>query len=376
VEKLRAGAALLGVTAIALMASAFPAAADAATAKASEGSASGYKVTVVDSNKNSHDFETKLFDLKVGKSDTLKAYCVDIFTGIKFDTDYVERPWSDHTNGTFAKNADKINWLLQHSYPQVSTAEIEKATKLKFRGAKGLTEQEAVTATQAAAWHFSDNVDLKSIAVQDKDSDSDVRDLYDYLTSETNNVGIKDQPKPELTLEPKTLTGKAGTLIGPFVASTSAENVVVNATLPTGVKITDKDGKELPKAKDAKKLVTDGKYEFFVQVPAEVTTGKADLTVTANATLTSGRLFMSSDLKNKPSQMLILANTGKVNLETKGEANWGVTVTVPPTTEAPAPQAKNELANTGASVLTPVIIGVVLVGAGVGALVFQRRRKA
>ena len=36
----------------------------------------------------------------------------------------------------------------------------------------------------------------------------------------------------------------------------------------------------------------------------------------------------------------------------------------------------NELAYTGASVIGPVIAGIVLIGAGIGALFFVRRRKA
>jgi len=48
------------------------------------------------------------------------------------------------------------------------------------------------------------------------------------------------------------------------------------------------------------------------------------------------------------------------------------------TSAAPAPQPKNtggDLAETGASVFVPILIGVVLVGAGIGALLFLRHRK-
>jgi LPXTG-motif cell wall-anchored protein len=47
-------------------------------------------------------------------------------------------------------------------------------------------------------------------------------------------------------------------------------------------------------------------------------------------------------------------------------------VTATPTTSADT----NELAYTGASVIGPAIAGLVLIGAGIGALFFVRRRKA
>jgi TQXA domain-containing protein/LPXTG-motif cell wall-anchored protein len=370
VEKLRAGAALMGVTAIALMASAIPAGAQQVTGTAGNATPenTGFNVKVIDSQKNLHSYPAKLFNLKVGDK-TLHTYCVDIFTPINFGTEYVEKPWNEHSNqnSSFGKNAGKISWLLLNGYPNSKPGAIETKTQLKFRG--GLSATEALTATQAAVWHFSDNVDLEQITDTSKDNESDVFDLYNWLISPANNKGDVPQPKPALALNPAKLSGKPGSLIGPFVATTNAENVVVDAKVPAGVKITDKDGKEL----DGKQQTTKDKYEFFVNVPAGTADGKAEITVSANATVSLGRLFVGK----VESQALILAGEGKVKLEAKGEANWAVTVSTPTTEAPPAPQAKNnELANTGASVLAPVIIGVVLVGAGVGALVFQRRRKA
>ena len=63
------------------------------------------------------------------------------------------------------------------------------------------------------------------------------------------------------------------------------------------------------------------------------------------------------------------------------------TTTTPPTTTPPvttstvppAPQAaavEEELAQTGVSILVPIGLGVVLLAAGVGALLYQRRRSA
>jgi TQXA domain-containing protein/LPXTG-motif cell wall-anchored protein len=352
------------------MASAIPASAQQITGTAGNATAdnTGYNVKVIDSKKNEHSYPAKLFNLKVGDK-TLNTYCTDIFTPINYGTEYVEKPWTERFKDDSTKKSGKIIWVLLNGYPNLKPADIAaKASELKFKG-KGLSDKEALTATQAAVWHFSDNVDLTQVTdIPKGDDESDVIDLYNWLISEKNNKGDAAQPKPALALTPDKLSGKPGSLIGPFVATTGAENVVVDAKVPAGVKITDKDGKEL----DGKKQATKDKYEFYVNVPAGTPDGKAEITVSADATVSLGRLFVGKT----ESQKLVLAGEGKVHLEAKGEANWAVTVSTPTTEAPPAPQAKNELANTGASITLPLILGGVLVLGGAGALVFVRRRKA
>jgi TQXA domain-containing protein/LPXTG-motif cell wall-anchored protein len=380
VKKLRVGAALIGVTATALMAAAIPAAADAATGKIEGVAQTGVKVKIKDS-KGVQDFDTELFKLVVGDS-VLQTYCVGLHTDVdpKKKPDYVEVPWNKHPNpqSSFAKNAANINWVLHYGYPTVKEADLQKV--LETNGAKfpdKLSREEALAGTQAAVWHYSDGAELDADATPGSSAQTaaDVREVFKYLTGAANK-GIADQPKPELTLEPKKLSGKPGDLIGPFAVSTNAKDLVLKSSMPTGVKLTDKAGNELPKADAAKTLASLDKYEFYVKVPADMAEGKAEITISGESTLTLGRLFISTDPVKNPSQEMILAKTDTVPLQTQGEANW--TAAAPPTSETPQPQPKNtndELANTGASVLMPVVIGVVLVGAGVGALVFQRRRR-
>ncbi|TCO64441.1 thioester domain-containing protein [Actinocrispum wychmicini] len=382
VSKLRRGAALLSVGAIALMAAAIPASADAAKGVFAGRAESGPGVNVKPHGGGKDEFfETDLFKLKVG-DDVLKTYCVDIHTDIIDDAQYDEVPWGEHTapDSTFKKNAAKINWLLHFGYPSVDPDKLQKA--IGGNWTHDLSNREALAGTQASAWHYSDNVDLdldNPIGTENPNNDTaeNVVKVYKYLTDDKNNVGIGDQPAPELTLNPQKLAGKTGSLIGPFTVTTNAPDVVVSAQVPQGVELTDKDGKKLPDAGSAAmkaKAAASDKFDFFVKVPEGTPDGKADITVKGNVSLTLGRLFVSKK-GDKTSQAMILAATQKVKLQTAGEASWSAAGTTPPTTEAPTPQAKNELANTGASVLTPIIIGVVLVAGGVGALIFQRRRR-
>jgi TQXA domain-containing protein/LPXTG-motif cell wall-anchored protein len=371
VKKLRIGAALVGVTAMALLSSVAPAAAEAVTGKLEPADDAKGPIVTMSGKK----IETILFGLKLDGGAALKAYCVDIDQNIdKGGPGYVEADWNKHpkANTPFKENSAKINWVLHHGYPTVEPAKLAKAADIKGE----LSEAEAIAGTQSAVWHFSDKRKLESVAESDTVQSADVFAVYNYLTGSKND-GIDTEPKPVLTLEPNKLTGKPDSLIGPFTVTTSANGVTIAAKLPEGVIFSDKAGKELSKAEVASKIKQLDKYEFYVKVPAGVPTGKVDFTVSGDTEFSLGRLFISKDA-SKPSQSIILAKTENVKLEAKGVAEWGVPATTP-TTDTPAPQPKNtsnELANTGASILTPILIGVVLVGAGVGALVFQRRRRA
>jgi TQXA domain-containing protein len=360
VKKLRTGAALLGVSAIALMAAAIPANADAATGTLDRSQdQDGLWLNV-----GGEQMPTKLFALKVNGT-VLRTYCVDFHTAIpdKNIPPYVEVPWNKHPakDSKFNKNGDKINWLLHNGYPEVKSTELQAAVQKAhpdFKFADGLSDKEALAATQAAAWFFSDDVKLDETnpTPRDEKSAEDVKKTYAYLTGDTNK-GIPDQPKPELTLSPKSIAGTPGTLIGPFTVTTNAPDVIVSAKVPSGVLLTDKDGNKLPDAGAAKKtLAASDKYDFYVKVPAESTEGKAEIDVKGNSTLTLGRLFISNDWAHNPSQGMILAKTETVPLETTGEATWNVAGNTTP-------------------ILAPVVLGVVLVAGGVGALLFQRRRR-
>jgi TQXA domain-containing protein len=390
VKKLRVGAALAGVSAITLMTAAIPAGADTVPGKIVDPTDAEKKVgaglqVLVEKDGKKQPFHADLFVLQVGDK-RLRTYCVDILTDIQKDAKYVEVPWDKHPNpaSSFTKNAAKINWVLHNGYPEVAPASL--AAKVGGTFDKGLTEEESVTATQAAVWHFSDdtNIDRDNPVPDAPDSKADVLAVYDYLIGKKNE-GI-EAPKPELNLTPKTLPGKPGTLIGPFVVTTTANGIKVLADLPAGVQLTDKDGKELAKADVAMKIQQLDKYEFYVKVPADAKDGKVNFTVSGDTPLSLGRLFVSSETyadnkKQKPSysQSMILAKTDKMPLEAKGEAGWNSAGAVPPTTDTtPVPQPKAataQLASTGASIVTPIVIGVVLVGTGVGALLLQRRRR-
>lgn len=389
-KTLRRAAALTGVATVALMASVIPANADAVTGQTA-GDYRGGEGVFMTGGQGDHDpnkvIHTSVIRLKTSTGEELQTYCIDFFTPTDDSKTYAEVPWNTY-NGPYAhfdKNAPKINWVLHNSYPEIiDTSLIQKAAeaadpKTKFDHA--LSDWEAIAGTQAALWTFSNDMKLDTKKpTESPEHATNVVALYNYLTGPANK-GLAE-PKPGLTLDPAKLAGKTGAVNGPItVVGTNLSDVVVSAKLPQGVELTDKDGKTLDDAKkDAKKAAAaaDSKAEFYVKVAEGTADGKVDINVKGTASLSPGRIFVSKDKKgNDGSQILVLAASEKVKLEAKGEVSWSK-VTTPPTTETtPAPQGKNteELANTGASIMTPVLIGVVLVAGGVGALVFQRKRR-
>jgi TQXA domain-containing protein len=396
----RAGAAVAGASVALMMTAAIPAGADPASGNVDpKGYTNGHHVNVGDGDRA--DLGASLITLKLTDGTVLKMYCVEIDTDIDKKHKMVERPWDDYPNAQspFNDNRDKINWILHNGFPVVGADTLtdlltEQGVKLK----NGIDQKEAISATQAAVWHFSDGTDLNRSNPLPKGPQSakaDVIALYDYLVGEAN-VGIGAQPTPALQVAPEELTGEAGTRIGPFTVSTTGDIDELTTNLPEGVKITDVDGVEFTADK-----IKNG-AQLYLDIPADATEGDGTFELKATASIDTGRLFVGEKYgKKKKTQSLIVATAEDSELTAGAGGKW--TEAAPPTTttteappssttttttetlppsetttssDTPAPQPDTDnLAETGASVFTPILIGIVLVGAGVGALLFQRHRK-
>ncbi|MGW4062648.1 Cys-Gln thioester bond-forming surface protein [Amycolatopsis sp. NPDC004747] len=370
----RGGIAVLAAAA-AVMVSAPSALADdgAARGRADKaGSTLGYRV-----NLDHGDPYAKLFNFKLSDGKTLKLYCVQISVDIRYDVDMLERPWNQYPDASspFTKNSAKINWVLHHGYPGLKLDEVE--AELAKQGVKvhdGVSEAEAITATQAAVWHFSDgvNLDLKQPLKESNppEANADVSALYSYLVGD-QNTGIGAQPKPTLDIAGPKTEGKAGTKIGPFQVATTGEVTSLTSELPDGVKVTDADGKEL-KATDVK----DGS-KLFVDVPAGTKPGKGTFSLKASGELATGRLFVAENYAKQPAQSLIVADSEKTQVTANAAASWSETPAAPttaPSTPAGAPSGGGELANTGVDAAVPFGIGGLLLGGGALMLLLNRRR--
>ncbi|MFF3844527.1 Cys-Gln thioester bond-forming surface protein [Streptomyces sp. NPDC002328] len=247
-----------------------------------------------------------LFEMSVEGGGTLQTYCVDLHTPTQRDAKYGETPWSGTSLGV-NKDAGRIRWILQHSYPQVN----DLATLAKKAGiGGGLTEQDAAAGTQVAIWRYSDGADVDAV-------DPQAEQLADYLQKAARDVA---EPRASLAVEGSAVSGRPGELLGPVTVRTDAGAVAVAPPLDaavSGVRIVGKDGKVVTSAQDGSQL--------FFDVPADTPAGTAGLTLQASTTVPVGRAFTSESR----SQTQILAGSSESTVSATASATWAQNGAVP-----------------------------------------------
>ncbi|WP_373294439.1 Cys-Gln thioester bond-forming surface protein [Streptomyces albiflavescens] len=246
-----------------------------------------------------------LFEMSVDNGGMLQTYCIDIHNPTQRDAKYQETPWSGTSlNGN--KDAGKIRWILQNSYPQVN----DLAALAEKAGAAGLTEKDAAAGTQVAIWRYSDGADVDAV-------DPRAEKLADYLQKSARNLA---EPKASLALDPAAVSGHAGEKLGPVTVHTNADSVTVTPPSDAtagGVKIVDKDGKAITSAVNGSRL--------YFDVPKDTADGAASLTVQASTTVPVGRAF-TSDTR---SQTQILAGSSESTVSASATANWAEKGAIP-----------------------------------------------
>ncbi|SDC73103.1 thioester domain-containing protein [Actinokineospora iranica] len=395
----RVGATLAAAAVLASVAALPAAAEEAARGRLQHEKTEGFGVRF----ENKQDvLQASLLHLKLTDGKMLKVYCVEINVDASHDQDMVEVPWDAYPDdkSPFNANRDKINWVLHNGFPNKS---IEELNGLGLNwGEAGLEVEEAITATQAAIWHFSDGYDINrntpvarganvETGQENRDADQDVLALYDYLISDANK-GIGEQTVGDLKISPEKQSGEAGELVGPYEVTTNGEITELRTDLPEGVVLTDAKGNEI-QAGD----IENG-TEVYVKVPADAEAGEGSFDLTADSPrIEIGRLFVGDDYANHKAQSLIVADSETVKLTAQGHAEWQPVKTVAPaqtaiapanTSAAVAPAASSaavapaaqattgDLPDTGASILLPGLIGLVLLAAGAGTLLYLRHRRS
>ncbi|MGW5495207.1 TQXA domain-containing protein [Streptomyces olivaceoviridis] len=246
-----------------------------------------------------------LFEMSVDGGGTLQTYCVDLHNPTQRDARYQETPWSGTSLGA-NKDAGRIRWILQNSYPQVN----DLAALARHAGASGLTEQDAAAGTQVAIWRYSDGAKVDAV-------DPQAEKLADYLEKSARNVA---EPQASLTLDPPAVSGRPGDLLGPVTVHTNASAVTVNLpadAATSGVRIIDKTGKVITSAKNGSQL--------FFDVPEDAADGTAQLNVQASTTVPVGRAFASENR----SQTQILAGSSESTVSATATAGWAQKGAIP-----------------------------------------------
>ncbi|MDH6623478.1 TQXA domain-containing protein [Streptomyces sp. LBL] len=300
------GLVAAGVLAGAGTASADETAQNQGGATASIGGLKTYGDAVIHGETGDLTVSAGLFEMSVEGGGMLQTYCVDLHNPTQRDAKYHETPWSGTSLGA-NKDAGRIRWILQNSYPQVNDLAALAATA---RVGSGLTEQDAAAGTQVAIWRYSDGADVDAL-------DPQAEKLADYLEKSARNM---TEPAASLTLDPPAVSGRPGALLGPVTVHTNASAVTVAPpadAATSGVRIIGKDGKDATSALDGSQL--------FFEVPEDAPAGSADLTVQASTTVPVGRAFTSESR----SQTQILAGSSESTVSAKAGASWAATGAIP-----------------------------------------------
>ncbi|WP_234311887.1 Cys-Gln thioester bond-forming surface protein [Streptomyces griseus] len=310
--RLAAASLVSGLVAAGVLLGAGPAAADETAqtqggATATIGGLKTYGTAVIHDADGDQEVSAGLFEMSVDGGGTLQTYCVDLHTPTQRDAKYHETPWSGTSLGV-NKDAGRISWILQHSYPQVNDL-ASLAGKAGISG--GLTEQDAAAGTQVAIWRYSDGADVDAV-------DPQAEKLADYLFKSARAVA---EPKASLTLDPPAVSGRPGQPLGPVTVHTNASSVTITPPADAAtsrVRIVGKDGKPVTSATDGSRL--------FFDVPADAAaSGTSALTVQASTTVPVGRAF-TSDAR---SQTQILAGSSESTVSATASATWATQGAVP-----------------------------------------------
>ncbi|MEE2037815.1 thioester domain-containing protein [Nocardiopsis sp. CT-R113] len=316
---------------------------------------------------------TSTFNVDLEGDQLLTTYCIDFRTGIVADSWYREDQWDTYPGeGDFAEPG-RVHWILLNSYPVTDIQDLRGAT-----GIASVDEAEALTATQAAIWHFSNGLDLEEVHqgpdLGEEVIENNVVRLYEHLVE--NAEDLPHEPGSALTVSPDRDSGLAGGTVGSFTVETSAQDVPVTVDAPEGVELVD------AATGDPVTEVGDGDTVGFA-VPADAGAGEASFTLEAEATVQAGRLFKGED-PDDPTQTLITAQDSEIVVADSGSAAWDEQGGTPPAVEttgeptaaaAPAPDDRS-LPLTGGAVTALVVAGTVALGGGAVLVHLARRRRA
>ncbi|MFG2597150.1 Cys-Gln thioester bond-forming surface protein [Streptomyces sp. NPDC048462] len=256
-----------------------------------------YDVAVLHADGKDQKLPAGLFEMTVDGGGKLKTYCIDIHNPTQDQAKYLETPWSQTSLGG-NKNAGRIRWILEHSYPQVD----DLSALAEAAGTGPLTEKTAAAGTQVAIWRFSDNADVDA-------SDRQAEKLADWLQKSATDTA---EPKASLSLDSAAVSGRSGELLGPVTVRTNAGQVSVAppADSASGVEVTDKKGKAVTTAANGS--------ELYFDVPSGATDGSASLTVQATTSVPVGRAFAGVTR----SQTQILAGSSESTVSASATATW------------------------------------------------------
>ncbi|MCL0121555.1 Cys-Gln thioester bond-forming surface protein, partial [Corynebacterium pygosceleis] len=272
----------------------------------------------------------------------INAYCinrpVNVRGGADYDLSVFENEKADWIP---AANGDKIRRVVDKGYPNVTVETLMAAAGIGgFIDSDNNRRREALTATQAAIWHYTENLDVKWSGSDDWNMSrfggpqqrDRMKKMYDYLLKVA-----EESPKKvldfELKIDPEAASGKSNSNIGPFTVSTNGDEATLELVNPPAGVVLYKNSSPLEPA-GTTTAVSNGD-EFFVHVPAGTPDGSVTLSLSGVSevpagTIVSDRLgvnYKYPDKNNKlrgpfGQQLVISDGGGAIAMVTTAEATW------------------------------------------------------
>ena len=282
--------------------------------------------------KDNKTLPTVLFTVHTSpaKEGNIRAYCIELEVNIQYGTDLKVGGWKEFPGTNKFKDDPnvqaKVAWIAQRSYPEVDLAKVAEAA-----GIKDLSAADAITATQAAIWHFTNDFNYTGLNGADEATGKRVEALYKYLTGD-KNVGLKETDKPTVEIKGENGTFKAGDPVGPI--RFESNQATVKLTNELKYELVDKDGKAVDK--NAVPTGTD----LFLKVPADAPAGEQEFKVSATGSVYAGKLLISKGATpDKHSQTIIIGSNKEVTVEASAVLKWNAVPKA--TTPTPSPTPSN-----------------------------------
>ncbi len=236
-----------------------------------------------------------------GPPPTLQMYCINILTPTAVGYGYDLGTWSEAN----VNNVGYVARLLNDYFPN---------TALPGNGPGISGDAERAAAVQAAIWYFSDNYVIDA-------TDPKFAAVQAIVNTVRTQAPLPAPTPPDLLIDPSTLSGDAGSLVGPFTVSTEDTE---GATLSvTGAEMfADAEG-TVPIASGA--TAPDG-TQVWLRSDA---VGEGTLTAEATAEVPSGNAYLyARNVEGvEDAQRLILAQTVEVATSASATATFAQATT-------------------------------------------------
>ena len=281
-----------------------------------------------------------LFEMTVDGGGTLQTYGIDALNPIQEQSRYEEGAWkSSSLYGN--RNAGKIRWVLEHSYPRMN----DLLALAKAAHTNRLTPQAAAAGTQVAIWRFAEDGAHGAAGTRPtgeaerpgrgssekpekpgkggdtaaaerpeiKAADPAAEKLAKHLVKSARKMA---EPSASLTLDRAEVSGRNGERAGPVTVRTNAPTVSVAAqprAASQGVRVVNEQGKLVDSAVNGTKL--------YFDVPRGIDPGTAGLTAQAATKVPVGRVFTGTGEKGR-GQAQILAGSSQSTVSATATVNW------------------------------------------------------